>query len=288
MKTEAHISKSLDSGTISISQVIKRMKSNPKEYENRTYYSLWYLTPMYARTDVKTPHFAFYSNDDCHPGESGGGESIEHLTTKEIIARNKCLKLRRANREGIVRFSEIRTEHPFGKRDYIGDLYGKLESDENNVLELKIDDWVSIEIFKSHKTTPYKIAYYRKENIAAIEIEFYNTIKFEGSRERLEKRIAGWLNIPLPYKRLHNPYYKSFYEKTSPVIDNKPKEETEPQPALVERNFVEPEIPLPLIIRKEIESRVNVVSASSETGKNQKPKLSLLKRFLRLLGIEFS
>lgn len=286
MKYRAHIAPSPDSETILIFDVVDGLKSDPKFYENRIYYSLWYFTPMYAKPGAKTPHFAFCPKASHHPNESVGGESIEHATTKHIILRNKQLNLRRAGKEGIVRFSEISMEKPFGNIDYIGDIYAKLESDENNVLELKKGDWISIEIYKSHKTSKYKEAYYRKENIAAIEITYYNEIKFDGNRERLDKRIEGWLKIPLHFKRLHNPYYMSFYKTPSPTVanNNKEKEIIEIHPTSIDCSTVESVVLPPAIIEPSTKENANTNLNSPETEKSSEEKTSMLKWFFNLLG----
>lgn len=288
MKYRAHVKPTTDSETISIFEVLDGIKSDPKAYQNRTYYSLWYLTPMYAKPGARTPHFAFCPKAVRNSNEPAGGESIEHATTKHIILKNKCLNLKRAGKEGIIRFSDIKMEKPFGNRDYIGDLYAKLESDENNVLELKAGDWISIEIYKSHATTVYKEAYYRKENIAAIEIQYYNAIKFDGSGERLDKRIAGWLKVPLHFKRLHNPYYKSFYKKPSPALMNSAKENTEEQPARGGNNSTGSGISPSLTTQRVIEHKMKSILTPDNKVKKTEPGPSLLKRILRLLGLEFS
>lgn len=287
MKYRAHIAPSTDSEVITIFDVLDRLKSDPKGYEKRIYYSLWYLSPMFAKPRAKTPHFVFRTKADRHPNEPVGGESIEHATTKNLIYKNKYLNLKWAGKEGIVRFSEIAMEHPFGegehKGEYRADLYAKLESDENNVLELKDGDWIAIEIHKSNKATVYKEAYYRKENIAAIEITYYDAIQFDGSSERLDKRIAGWLKIPLYFKRLHNPYYKSLYKKNSPILANNTIEK-EVMPPLVENVPTNPQyssIPEPIV-----EYEMNIISDSPINENKPVPKLSILRRVLRLLGIK--
>ncbi len=284
MKYRAHIAPSPDSEVVTIFDVLDRLKSDPKGYEKRIYYSLWYLSPMFAKPRAKTPHFVFRTKADRHPNEPVGGESIEHSTTKQIIFKNKYLNLKRSDKEGIVRFSEIRMEHPFGegefKGEYRGDLYAKMESDENNVLGLKDGDWIAIEIHKSHKTTIYKEAYYRKENIAAIEIKYYDAIQFDGSSERLDKRIAGWLKIPLYFKRLHNPYYK----KNSPILANNAIGKEVQQP-LVESAPANPQ-PSSSIPKPVVEYKMNIISDYSVNEKKPVPKLSILRRVLRLLGIK--
>ena len=80
MKYLAHIENNLESRIISIYDVIRGLNGNrPQEWEGRTYYSLWYNTPMIARvgSNKMKPHFAFKSGFGGNEN-SGGGESIEH------------------------------------------------------------------------------------------------------------------------------------------------------------------------------------------------------------------
>lgn len=61
MKYLAHIDKSLDSNIVSIYDVAMDIKDNPKECEEKRYYSLWYLTPMFPKIgEQKKSHFAFF------------------------------------------------------------------------------------------------------------------------------------------------------------------------------------------------------------------------------------
>lgn len=62
MKYLAHIENKIESEIISIYDVIKGLNGeNPCEWEERTYFSLWYSTPMIAKanTSKRKPHFAF-------------------------------------------------------------------------------------------------------------------------------------------------------------------------------------------------------------------------------------
>lgn len=213
MKYLAHVENSLDSDIISIYEVLDGLKKSPKEFEKKRYYSLWHLTPMTPKAGLhKKPHFAFLKGSAPSYSESQGGESIEHAITKHIIYKSKKINLKftvnGCQVENQITFSEIKVEHHFDNNDYIADLYGKIESNHGNLFNLKPNDWLVIEICVSHKVTKYKQAYYRLKNIAAIEIKLYDKIKFEDSRERLDKRITGWLNLFLYFKPLHNPNYK--------------------------------------------------------------------------------
>lgn len=91
-------------------------------------------------------------------------------------------------------------------------------------------------------------------------------------------------NLSLSYKGTHNPYHKSFYEKTPLVIDNMPKEEQKTISFFIGRNLAESEVPLLLITRKEIEYGVNIVSAAFANEKNQEPRLSSVKMFSTFVG----
>ncbi|CAM1334868.1 hypothetical protein [Tenacibaculum aestuariivivum] len=85
MKFRAHIENSVKSEIITIKKVIDGMNSkNPKKWEKRTYYSLTYLTPMYAKPNGKIirPYFYFKKGLDGNE-KSGGGESLEHKLAKK-------------------------------------------------------------------------------------------------------------------------------------------------------------------------------------------------------------
>ena len=219
MKYLAHVAPSLTSDIICIHDVAKDIKSNPKESESKRYYSLWYLTPMTARIGKQNkPHFAFIKGSNPAPSEIEGGESIEHDMTKHEIFKTKSLYLkhnydRKEDIIGLITFSEIKIEYRFDNGKYIADLYAKIESDEKNILKLN-KHWIVIEIFKSNKSSKFKEAYYRKKNIAAIEIKLWDKIQFKDNTELLKKQISGWLKKPNYFHWINDPNYKMRYNNS--------------------------------------------------------------------------
>lgn len=91
-------------------------------------------------------------------------------------------------------------------------------------------------------------------------------------------------NLSLSYKGIHNPYHKSFYEKTSSGDRQYAKRRTKTISFFIGRNLAESEVPLLLITRKEIEYGVNIVSAAFANEKNQEPRLSSVKMFSTFVG----
>lgn len=220
MKYLAHTSAKPDGPIISIYDVIKGIKENPKLFEKQEYYSLWYLTPMIPKLGKTiAPHFAFKQGCCINSTEGSGGESIEHAITKYIIYEQKILHLkhnydRAGDVKGYLKFREVKVEYRFDSGSYIADIYAQIE--EDTILGLKADDWVAIEIHKTHKVSKYKTEFYRSKSIPAIEFEYFDQIKFENSKEILQKQIKGWLTkTNLYFKWLHNPNYKEIYKKNS-------------------------------------------------------------------------
>jgi|GEM_PF-6181276 len=227
MKYLAHVSNNLDSEVISIYDVIKKLKEDTSYKEGITYYSLWYLTPMIAKVNSSTgraPHFAFkkgYGGNE----NSGGGEGLEHALAKKIIYDNKFLKIAIGKSIDELSFSDIIIEKEFENRKYIADLYVRIENE--NLFELPKDSWLAVELCYKNKVKISKKAYYRKHNIAAIEIKINNEIKYEGNMQYLNRRLNGYFTNIKNATWLHNPNYKQYY------LRNKEKEKAqENQPAV--------------------------------------------------------
>lgn len=225
MKYLAHTAAALDSPIISIYEVIDGVKNNPKQFEKQKYYSLWYLTPMFPKVGKsKAPHFAFKQGYGTGSTEDSSGESIEHSITKYIIYEQKYLQLkynydRKEDIKGCIKFKDIKVEFRFNNGDYISDIYAQIEKD--TILGLSKNDWLAIEILKTHKVSKYKTAFYQSQKIPAIEIKYYDEIRFENNKELLQKQIKGWLTkTHLYFKWLHNPRYKEIYLRNNVVDTN--------------------------------------------------------------------
>lgn len=220
MKYLAHTEPSLDSPIISIYDVINGIKKTPKLFEKQQYYSLWYLTPMTSKIgNSKAPHFAFKQGFNSEQFEKGSGESIEHSIAKYVIYEQKTLLLKHNytstdDTKGIIKFKDVRVEYRFDNGDYIADIYAQIEND--SILGLDNNAWLAIEIFKTNNSSKYKMSFYRSKNIAAIEIKYFDKIKFENNKDLLQKQIQGWLTKTyLYFKWLHNPNYKQVYKNES-------------------------------------------------------------------------
>lgn len=217
MKYLAHTEPSLDSPIISIYEVINGIKESPKQFEKQQYYSLWYLTPMTSKIGKsKAPHFAFKQGFNPVQSEKDSGESIEHSIAKYVIYEQKTLLLKHnynstGDTKGRIIFKDVRVEYRFDNGDYIADIYAQIEGDL--ILGLNNNDWLAIEIFKTNNSSKYKTAFYRSKNIAAIEIKYFDKIKFENNKDLLQKQIQGWLTkTHLYFKWLHNPNYKQVFK----------------------------------------------------------------------------
>lgn len=221
MKYLAHLENSLNSEIISVYDVIKGQNGdNPQQWEGREYYSLWYRTPMSARVKSKEikPHFSFKQGYGGNKN-SGGGESIEHQLSKKIIYDLKCLHLTIGEIEGYLRFSEVIIEKPFNNREYIADLYCKI-ADENN-FGLPVNSMIVIELMYTSTTKRTKIAFYRRNNIAAIEIKIWNDIKYNDDIIKLQNRLEAYFKKMKYAKRLHDPNWQNLkVKKNEKVIES--------------------------------------------------------------------
>lgn len=222
MKYLAHTKLSLDSPIISIYDVINGIKETPKLFEKQQYYSLWYLTPMTSKIGKsKAPHFAFKQGFNPARSEKDSGESVEHSIAKYVIYEQKTLLLKHnynntEDTKGRIKFKDVRVEHRFDNGDYITDIYAQIEDD--SILGLNNNDWLAIEIYKTNNSSKYKTAFYRSKNIAAIEVKYFDKIKFENSKDLLQKQIQGWLTkTHLYFKWLHNPNYKQVVKSESNI-----------------------------------------------------------------------
>lgn len=210
MKYLAHIENNLDSRIISIYDVIRGLNgNNPIQWESRTYYSLWYNTPMIAKVNSNKmkPHFAFKSGFGGNEN-SGGGESIEHQLSKKIIYDLKSLNLKIGNIESELKFSEIIIEKPFDDGLYRTDLYCKIEC--KNRFQFPIGSMLAIELHYTNKVKKSKQKFYRDNNIASIEIDIWKKIKFTGDIEQLQRQLTGYFNKQRFAKRLHDPNWKNY------------------------------------------------------------------------------
>lgn len=216
MKYLAHLENNLKSKIISIYDVIKGLNGeNPIEWEGKTYYSLWYNTPMIAKvnSNKQKPHFAFkkgYGGNE----NSGGGESIEHQLSKKIISDLKVLNIKIGETEGQIKFSEIIIEQPFENGKYKADLYCKI-SNENN-FNFPVNSMIIIELHLTNKVKKSKEKFYRNNNLTAIEINIWKEIKFEGDIEKLQRQLNGYFQKQRFAKRLHDPNWKS-------IVNNREK-----------------------------------------------------------------
>jgi len=208
MKYLARLEKDQQSKIISIYHVIRGLNGeNPSQWERRTYYSLWKLNPMIAKvySNKQNPHFAFKKGFGGNEN-SGGGESIEHQLSKEIISDLKTIHIKMGEISGKLYFSEILIEKPFENGKYEADLYCKI-SNENN-FNFPIGSMLVIEFHKTNRVKKSKEKFYRDHNLAAIEIDVWDKIKFQGNIEKLQNQLKGYFQKPRFAKRLHDPNWK--------------------------------------------------------------------------------
>lgn len=213
MKYLAHLENNRESRIVSIYDVIKGLNGeNPIEWEERTYYSLWYNTPMVAKVNSskRKPHFAFKKGFGGNEN-SGGGESIEHQLSKKIISDLKVLNLKIGEIEGELKFSEIIIEQPFENGKYSADLFCKI-SEENN-FNFPVNSMIVIELHLSNKVKKSKEKFYRDHNITSIEINIWKEIKFAGDIEKLLRQLKGYFQKQRFAKRLHDPNWKNIIHK---------------------------------------------------------------------------
>lgn len=246
MKYLAHIKNDLTSDIISVYDVYKGLNSkNPVIWESREYYSLWHLTPMYARVNYKkkAPHFAF-KNGFGGNENSGGGESIEHQLSKKVIYDNKVLHLKIGDLVDKLIFSEVIIEKEFENGKYKADLYVKIANE--NKFDFPIGSNLIIELHKTNKVKKSKQQFYRNNNIAAIEIEIWDKIKYEENIDKLQCELHRYFSKRLFTKTLHDPnYIKHKIERTKREQESKsvvkvqlPKENIIPsKSAIIETNF---------------------------------------------------
>lgn len=208
MKFRAHIENNLKSETITIKDVIDGVNSKtPEKWEKRTYYSLWYLTPMFAKPNsVKiAPHFAFKRGLGGNE-KSGGGESIEHELSKQIIADNLFLKIRIGKIQDTLYFSKVILEQRINKGERIADLYVQIKN--KNRFDYPIGKGLVIEIHRTNKVTKTKRQFYRNENLPAIEIDIDKSIKYENNLYALQNQLENKLSTIVKATSLHDPYWK--------------------------------------------------------------------------------
>ena len=286
MKYLAHIQNDLTSDIISIYDVCKGLNSkDPSIWESREYYSLWYNTPMNARVNYKNkaPHFAF-KNGFGGNENSGGGESIEHQLSKKVIYDNKVLHLKIGDLEDKLIFSEVIIEKGFESGKYKADLYVKIGNE--NKFDLPIGSNLVIELHKTNKVKKSKQQFYRNNNIAALEIEIWDKIKYEENIDKLQYDLHRHFSKKLFTKVLHDPnYIKHKIERTKREQESKSKIKVQLQKeniipaksAIIETNF-----------HKEIVSKkeVSLVELTKEMQVEIKVKGFLIrfwKRFIRNL-----
>ncbi|CAA0228101.1 conserved hypothetical protein [Tenacibaculum maritimum] len=224
MKYLAHIENSLESRIISIYDVIRGLNGNaPEEWESRTYYSLWYNTPMIAKVNSKKmkPHFAFKSGFGGNEN-SGGGESIEHQLSKKIIYDSKTLNLKIGNIEDILEFSDVVIEKSFDEGKYITDLHCKIKLE--NKFKFPVDSTLAIELHYKNRVKKSKQKFYRDNNITSIEIDIWKEIKFTGDLDKLQRQLNGYFKKQRFAKRLHDPNWKDFLKQRE--IEKQKAEET--------------------------------------------------------------
>lgn len=233
MKYLAHIDQNPESKIISIYDVVKGLNGeNPAWWENRTYFSLWYITPMIAKVNAKTikRHFAFKKGFGGNE-YSGGGESLEHQLSKKIIYDLKSIQIKFGNTEGKLTFSEVIIEQPFENGKYRADLYCKIE--ESNPFDFPKNSMLAIELCLTNKVKKSKEKFYRDKNIAAIEIKIRDSINYNDSLDeihaKLTRQFTG-MNYP---KNLHNPNWKKHYIKKQAI---KPNLRTIPTPPVITVN----------------------------------------------------
>ena len=224
MKYLAHIENNLESRIISIYDVIRGLNGNrPQEWEGRTYYSLWYNTPMIARvgSNKMKPHFAFKSGFGGNEN-SGGGESIEHQLSKKIIYDLNTLNLKIGNIEDKLVFSDVIIEKPFDNGKYITDLYCKIKLE--NKFKFPVGSMLAVELHYTSRVKKSKQKFYRDNNIASIEIDIWKEIKFSGDLDTLQRQLKGYLQKQRFAKRLHDPNWKDVVRQRE--IESRKIEET--------------------------------------------------------------
>jgi hypothetical protein len=207
MKYLAHLENNLESKIVSIYEVKNGLNSTkPQLWENKEYYSLWYLTPMKAivNTAKKAPHFSF-KNGGGGNENSGSGESIEHQLAKKTIYDKKALTLRIGEIEDTLNFSDIIIEQQFENGLYKADLFAKIEN--TNKFDFPPNSYLIIEIHKTNKVSKTKQQFFRDKNFAAIEIELFDKIKYDNDLEKLQRQLSGYFDKLRYAKTLHDPYY---------------------------------------------------------------------------------
>jgi len=219
MKYLAHLENNLESKIISIYDVIKGLNGeNPIEWEERTYFSLWYNTPMIAKVNSskRKPHFAFKKGFGGNEN-SGGGESIEHHLSKKVIYDLKSINIKIGDISDILQFSEVIIEQPFNNRLYKADLYCKIKSENN--FNFPFGSMLVVELHSTNKVKKSKQKFCRDNNITSIEVDIWKKIKFEDDIELLQRQLKGYFNKQNFAKILHDPNWKKI------VAERKQKEE---------------------------------------------------------------
>lgn len=287
MKYLAHLENKLESKIVSIYEVKNGLNSNkPQLWENREYYSLWFLTPMKAvvNTSIRAPHFSF-KNGRGGNENSGTGESIEHQLAKKIIYDKKALTIKIGKIEDTIKFSEIFIEKPFDNGLYKADLFARIEN--TNKFDFAPNSYLIIEIQKTHKVSKTKQQFFRDKNIAAIEIELFDKIKYEDDLEKLQRQLSGYFEKPRYAKTLHDPFYiKHKQEREREKREADKKEQTRIQ-EINRRKFEQLKneknnviIAKPVVQKKVYENNPLAVDTNKLEKKSQIKKLNWLKRIL--------
>ena len=207
MKFRAHIENSVKSETVTIKTVVDGVNSKyPEKWEKRTFYSLKYLTPMYAKPNCKKirPHFAFKRGLGGNE-KSGGGESLEHELAKEIIAKNLFLTIKLGNIQDTLYFSKVIIEQKFNKGKRSADLYVQIKN--KNKFDYTIGKGLVIEIHRSNKVSKTKRQFYRNLNIAAIETKIDKFNKLENDIYNIQNQLEKSLTSVNEGVSLHDPFY---------------------------------------------------------------------------------
>lgn len=214
MKFRAHIENNPKSKTVTIKDVIDGVNSkNPEKWEKRIFYSLKYLTPMYAKPNcIKiAPHFAFKKGLGGNE-KSGGGESLEHELSKEIILNNLFLKVKLGKTQETLYFSKVILEQRINKGERVADLYVQIKN--KNRFDYLIGKGLVIEIHRSNKVTKTKRQLYRNKNLPAIEIDIDKSIRYKNDIYKLQSQLEKKLSSVIEAKSLHDPnYIKRILEK---------------------------------------------------------------------------
>lgn len=208
MKFRAHLENNVTSETITIKKVIDGINSkNPEQWEKRTYYSLKYLTPMYAKPNCQKirPHFVFKKGLGGNE-KSGGGESLEHELAKEIIAKNSFLTVKIGNVQDTLYFSQVIIEQRFNKGERSADLYVQIKN--QNKFDYTVGKGLVIEIHRSNKVTKIKRQFYRNLNIASIEIKIDKFNKAENDIYFIQNELEKTLKTSIRAESLHDPFWK--------------------------------------------------------------------------------